>query len=154
MRPVSIAAAAVAGVLGLAGCASQGGTMASPDVPGQSGPPSQSSSAEPGGSPSASGRPPFQTASPLPTGIVTEVPTNRWQAILADLTQSGVTGDVTLVSAESVTFSDGSLGCPQKGRVYTQALVPGMKVVVRAGGATYDYRFGRSDAPRLCEQGK
>lgn len=35
---------------------------------------------------------------------------------------------VVLASAETVTWSDGSLGCPQPGYSYTQALVPGFRV--------------------------
>jgi hypothetical protein len=35
---------------------------------------------------------------------------------------------VVLASAELVTWSDGSLGCPQPGRSYTQNLVPGYRV--------------------------
>jgi hypothetical protein len=55
-----------------------------------------------------------------------------------------------LLSAEAVTFSDSSLGCPTPGQSYTQALVDGLRVVVTAGGQTYDYRFGTGDAPKLC----
>ncbi|CAD5369228.1 exported hypothetical protein [Rubrivivax sp. A210] len=36
--------------------------------------------------------------------------------------------------AEAVTWPDGSLGCPQPGRMYTQALVPGWRIVVRGSG--------------------
>jgi len=35
---------------------------------------------------------------------------------------------VVLASAEQVTWSDGSLGCPQPGRMYTQMLVEGYRV--------------------------
>jgi hypothetical protein len=35
---------------------------------------------------------------------------------------------VVLASAEQVTWGDGSLGCPQPGRSYTQMLVPGFRV--------------------------
>lgn len=37
---------------------------------------------------------------------------------------------VVLGQAEQVTWSDGSLGCPQRGQVYTQNLVAGYRVVV------------------------
>ena len=56
---------------------------------------------------------------------------------------------VVVVSAEAVTFPDGSLGCPQPGMVYTQALVDGYKIVAEAGGKTYDYR-GTGSTFRLC----
>ncbi len=56
---------------------------------------------------------------------------------------------VVVVSAEAVTFPDGSLGCPQPGMVYTQALVDGYKIVAEAGGKTYDFR-GTGSTFRLC----
>lgn len=107
--------------------------------------------------PSASERPPFaeSTRGPVTTpptsGTPVEVPEARWDAIVADLAARDAAGEPTIVSAESVTWQDGSLGCPEPGTSYTQALVEGMRVVVEAGGATYDYRFGRSDSPVLCE---
>ena len=108
---------------------------------------------EPTPSASASTRPPFQTATPgpvAPTGTPTVVPQARWDALVADLSARGVTSTPTLVSAEAVTFSDGSLGCTSPGQSYTQALVDGMRVVVTAGDKTYDYRFGTGDDPVLC----
>ena len=46
---------------------------------------------------------------------------------------------VVLTRAEQVTWSDGSLGCPEPGRFYTQILVTGYRVVARtsAGELTY-----------------
>lgn len=38
-----------------------------------------------------------------------------------------------------VTWSDGSLGCPMPERMYTQALVPGWRIVVQAGSQHLDY---------------
>jgi hypothetical protein len=82
-----------------------------------------------------------------------EVPPKRWAAIISDLTTRGVpTDSVALVSARSVTWNDGALGCPKPGQSYTQAQVPGMQVVVSVGAVTYDYRFGRSDNPQLCQR--
>ncbi|BDV29836.1 hypothetical protein [Microbacterium terricola] len=80
----------------------------------------------------------------------TELSAVRWEAIVADLRRRDIDGEPLLVSVEAVTWPDGSLGCPRPGRSYTHALVPGMRVVVSVGGETYDYRFGRSDSPRLC----
>jgi hypothetical protein len=52
------------------------------------------------------------------------------QAVVVDAARRfGVAEDaVVLASAEQITWSDGSLGCPQPGRNYTQALVPGYRV--------------------------
>lgn len=46
---------------------------------------------------------------------------------------------VKLVSVEAVTWSDGSLGCPEPGMMYTQALVPGHRIIVDAGGTPLAY---------------
>jgi hypothetical protein len=43
--------------------------------------------------------------------------------------------DLRIVSVEAVTWADGALGCPQPGRMYTQALVPGHRVRIAAPGA-------------------
>jgi hypothetical protein len=58
--------------------------------------------------------------------------------------------DLKILSAEAVTWSDGSLGCPQPGMMYTQALVPGYRVRIEAGGQVLDYHAGRSGAPTVC----
>ena len=142
MQPSRTGAALVglAALAVLAGCNSLGAPMTSP-------------------TPSDSGRPPFQTTSPLPgqatpsPGVDTTPSAEQWAAILADLSGRGVAADtVELVSARQVTWNDGSLGCPKPGQSYTQALVPGMQVLVVAGGTHYDYRFGRSATPKLCER--
>jgi hypothetical protein len=72
----------------------------------------------------------------------------------ADLTKRlGVdAAQVTVVSSEDVTWPDGSLGCPEPGMRYTQALVPGNRTVLEAGGKQYSYHSGGHRAPFLCEQ--
>jgi len=59
-----------------------------------------------------------------------------------------------LISAEAVTWSDGSLGCPQPGRMYTQALVPGYRVRLRGPGGEMDYHASTRGAPVLCPAGQ
>lgn len=59
-------------------------------------------------------------------------------------------GSIELVSAEAVTWPDGSLGCPQPGMAYTQALVPGYRIRLRARGQVLDYHAGRIGMPVLC----
>lgn len=101
-------------------------------------------------------RPPFQTTTPgvqitpIPTGAPAAVPPAKWDAIVADLTAHGVTATPTLVSSEAVTWNSSALGCPQPGNSYTQALVDGMRIIVKAGDKEYDYRFGKGDIPLLC----
>ncbi len=56
----------------------------------------------------------------------------------------------TLVSAEPVTWRDGSLGCPQPGRVYTQALVAGWRIRLRGPNGELDYHARTNGVPVLC----
>ncbi|MEJ7720727.1 MAG: hypothetical protein WKF58_09900 [Ilumatobacteraceae bacterium] len=51
-----------------------------------------------------------------------------------------------MVTDERVTWRDGSLGCPKQGELYTQALVPGRRVILRAGGSELAYH-GRAQRP-------
>jgi hypothetical protein len=57
---------------------------------------------------------------------------------------------LTVLSAGSVTWSDGSLGCPEPGKAYTQALVPGYRIRIQAGAEVLDYHAGRRGVPALC----
>ena len=59
-----------------------------------------------------------------------------------------------VVSADRVTWADGSLGCPEPGLLYTQALVSGYRVRIQAGGQTWDYHAGVRGAPRWCPPGR
>lgn len=93
---------------------------------------------------------PVPSVPPAPPGAAA-VPDAKWAAILADLARRGVGVDTVVVaSARAVTWRDGSLGCPEPGQFYTQALVPGWEVVVTASGTRYDYHFGHDDVARLC----
>jgi hypothetical protein len=47
---------------------------------------------------------------------------------------------IQLIEGQSVLWSDGSLGCPEPGVAYTQAEVPGYRIVLGFQGQTYDYR--------------
>ena len=86
-----------------------------------------------------------------PSSSVT-IPSRIRDPIVTDAAQrAGVEpAEVTVVSAEMRTWGDSSLGCPQPGMYYTQATVDGYRVIVSAGGKTYDYRVGAGQ-PRLCE---
>lgn len=74
------------------------------------------------------------------------------QAALADASRrTGLPIDALQVtSAEAVTWRDGSLGCPQPGRVYTQALVPGYRVRIGAAGQELDYHAALRGTLSLC----
>lgn len=55
-----------------------------------------------------------------------------------------------LHSAAAVYWRDGSLGCPQPGRVYAQALVPGYRVRIRTPEHELDYHAASRGSVVLC----
>ena len=60
--------------------------------------------------------------------------------------------DVEVVSVKEVTWRDGSRGCAEPGMAYTQALVDGSRITLRAGGRTYEYHAGGSQPPARCDK--
>jgi hypothetical protein len=132
-------ASAVLAVMTLAGCASSAGPSAAP-------------STGPTTAPSAAGLPSLPLASKAPGDTVTD-------ATLAMIVEDAATvagvdpASVTLVSVKPVTWMDGSLGCPKPGVMYTQSVVPGFRVIVRAGDRKLDYRVGREGTAKRCESG-
>jgi hypothetical protein len=143
-RAVRPAATLIATFLLLASCARFGASSASAD-------PTDAGSSD---RPVASTRP-LQTPPASDEGIIGEVPDAILDPILADAAErSGVAADeITVVQAEQVTWSDGSLGCPEPGQMYTQALVDGYQVVLDAAGEELDYRVGAGGSFQLCENG-
>jgi len=89
------------------------------------------------------------TGSAGPIGL----PASKIAPVVVDAAgRAGVTPDqVKVVSAEAMTFPDGSLGCPEPGMAYTQMVVDGFKIVAQAKGVTYDYR-GTANGFRLCSK--
>jgi hypothetical protein len=57
---------------------------------------------------------------------------------------------VTVKSAEGMTFPNGGLGCPEPGMAYTQVMVDGFKIVADAAGTTYDFRGTGPGRFRRC----
>jgi hypothetical protein len=74
------------------------------------------------------------------------------QTALADAgRRTGLAIDMLQVdSAAAVTWRDGALGCPQPGFAYTQALVSGYRVRIRASGQPLDYHAGLRGPVVLC----
>lgn len=64
----------------------------------------------------------------LPPGMLDEV------IALAEEETGVDRSEIEVVLAEAVTWSDGSIGCPEEGMMYTQALVPGYRVVLEIAG--------------------
>ncbi len=95
------------------------------------------------------------TSTPEPTTTIdtSAVPETVLGLVLADAsTRSGVPEDeLVLVRAEQVEWPDGSLGCPEPGKMYTQAIVPGYRVEVDTPDGVLDYRTDSQGNFRVCE---
>ncbi len=59
--------------------------------------------------------------------------------------------DIEVVTTELVTWRDGSLGCPEPDQAYTQALVDGYRIVLRAEGTEYAYHGEEGGTPFHCD---
>lgn len=87
-------------------------------------------------------------------------PTNPHDALIANVLQDAAersrlpADQLEVLSFEPVTWSDGSLGCPAPGMSYTQALVPGYRVRVRAGTAVLDYHATARGHFIVCPPGQ
>ena len=92
-------------------------------------------------------------AVPQPSASSEGIPSDLLDRVIADAASgSGVDpSDVDVVTAEAVTWSDGSLGCPEPGMMYTQALVPGYRVVLEIDGEQLHFHSGSSGEFSLCE---
>jgi hypothetical protein len=73
-------------------------------------------------------------------------------AALADAVQrSGLDKSaVKVMTSEPVAWSDGSLGCPEDGLNYTQALVRGYRVRIKAGQNWLEYHAGADGKVFYC----
>ena len=99
--------------------------------------------------------------SPLPTPAdLTEAQTGRvpqdlLDAVFDDLLERLDVGReaIAVEQAGIVIWRDGSLGCPQPGMMYTQALVPGYRIVLVVGDETFDYHASERGHFLLCQEG-
>jgi hypothetical protein len=78
------------------------------------------------------------------------------QLVIADAaTRLGIGPEqITVLSIESVNWSDAGLGCPVPGMMYAQVITPGYRILLEAEGQTYRYHTDRSRAFVLCQQGQ
>lgn len=58
--------------------------------------------------------------------------------------------DITVESAERVIWRDGSIGCPQPEGFYTQALVNGYRIMLKAEGQVHAYHGRDGGQPFHC----
>lgn len=80
----------------------------------------------------------------LPSGMLEEV------ISLAEQETGIDRSEIEVVRAEAVTWSDGSIGCPEEGVAYTQALVPGYRVVLQIAGDEVAFHASENGDFRLC----
>src|SRR5688500_17904760 len=134
MRPSMMLAVAMCSVL--AACAADGGAESRNAAP-------TAETREPSLEAVPSGGP--INTDVIPSDLLAEV-------ISAGASEAGVGADaVDVVIAEAVTWSDGSIGCPEPGMMYTQALVPGYRVVLEADGRELNFHAAQSGDFRFCE---
>ena len=81
------------------------------------------------------------------------IPPDMLERVVADAADgAGVEpADVEVLIAEAVTWNDGSLGCPEPGMMYTQALVPGYRVVLDVDGDRLYFHSDSSGEFHFCD---
>jgi hypothetical protein len=91
-------------------------------------------------------------ATPTAPSPVESVRDNLIQSVKEDLAErlSVQLEQIDLVDAASVVWPDGSLGCPEPGMMYTQALVPGYRIVLEVGGRQFRYHASDRGHFVLC----
>jgi hypothetical protein len=98
-----------------------------------------------------------ERVSPTPavTPVTGEVPPVLLESILKDLSErTGVSQEkISVVQAQEILWSDGSMGCPKPGVFYTQAMVNGFQVILEVGDQKYDYHASETGYYVLCESG-
>lgn len=177
MRSRTAASLIILGLLLFSGCQSGAGVPAEPTLPAATEPAAATAPADtnPPAAPPAGASTPDRSdrltpAAPSgdPGALPEKAPTTEslppvvanidgdiLNPILVELARSqGVTpGEIKVVQAQALTYSDGSLGCPQPGKIYTQSLVDGYWIVLEVGGKTFDYRAAQTGHYFLCEDG-
>lgn len=86
-------------------------------------------------------------------GRVTEEASPEVREAVADLARrlDVAEEEIVVAGVEQVTWNDGSLGCADPETMYTQALVEGSRITLRAGERSYEYHAGQDRPPFLCE---
>jgi len=95
-----------------------------------------------------------QSGAPTPTAAPAAQTTFTPDQAARDAVAARLQVDVAfteIVSSRAFDFPDSSLGCPQPGMAYVQAITPGQRVLVRMNGEQYDVRVSGSRA-LICDQ--
>lgn len=95
------------------------------------------------------------TTSTLDTTTTSEAPVHEEDIVEAAITDLAERldiseGDIEVTDVKDVQWPDGALGCPEEGKVYTQAVVDGTQVLLGANDRIYDYHSGSDGEPFLC----
>ena len=112
------------------------------------------------GTPNKSMTTPSETPAPTSTPQMSRVESQLPEAILGPILNEAAKlanvppQQLVIVRAEAVVWNDGSLGCPEPGMEYAQALINGYWVLIKAAGQTFDFRVGGGGSFRLCPQGR
>jgi len=82
-----------------------------------------------------------------------EAPPELLDKIRAEVaSEQGVSAaDVKVISAEAVNWPNSALGCPKPGLMYTQAIVPGYRIKLEAGGKHFTYNASTRGSYKRCE---
>lgn len=96
--------------------------------------------------------PAARPTAPAQAAATGEVPADLVARMRADLAKrmNLDASEASVVSAQEVTWPNGALGCAQPGEIHTQALVPGYRVELEAGGRTYAYHAAKTGYFKLC----
>ena len=94
-------------------------------------------------------------AAALPAGkpvATASVPREVRRLVVADAARRFrvIESSVVIASAEQITWNDGSLGCPEPGMNYTQALVPGYRIVAKTVDGSLTYHTDAHAQVRTC----
>ena len=102
--------------------------------------------------PAVSGVPSSADSMPGSSTVIGDVPTAMLERVIADAASgAGVDqSEVEVVAAEAVTWPDGALGCPQPDQMYTQALVPGYRVILEIDGDELHFHASESGEFAFC----
>lgn len=96
--------------------------------------------------------PPLNDQPPGQPVSTAAIPIEIRRAVVADAAKRFKVAEsaVVLTRAEQVTWPNGALGCPEPGTVYTQALVPGFRVVARTAEGELLYHTDARSQTRNC----
>jgi hypothetical protein len=83
---------------------------------------------------------------------ISSVPRDTRRAVVADAARrfDVAESSVVLARAERVSWPDSSLGCPEPGGLYTQAVVPGYRLVAKTSEGEMVYHTDRHDHVASC----